>query len=129
MAVNLSPQNQLGFPRPLTQIVKRSLLIHNPNPQPVAFKVKTTAPKQYCVRPNQGRVEPGENVEVQSKSTDPGGRKLGRAASSGRPASPARTAQCFSLTHLSCSAGPRCRPSPPRQVQGQVPRAVGVYPP
>ncbi|CAK9786241.1 VAMP-associated protein [Cutaneotrichosporon oleaginosum] len=65
MAVNLSPQNQLGFPRPLTQIVKRSLLIHNPNPQPVAFKVKTTAPKQYCVRPNQGRVEPGENVEVQ----------------------------------------------------------------
>ncbi|BEJ04709.1 hypothetical protein CcaverHIS641_0205260 [Cutaneotrichosporon cavernicola] len=65
MAVNLSPQNQLGFPRPLTQIVKRSLLIHNPNSQPVAFKVKTTAPKQYCVRPNQGRVEPGENVEVQ----------------------------------------------------------------
>ncbi|GMK54234.1 hypothetical protein CspeluHIS016_0108200 [Cutaneotrichosporon spelunceum] len=65
MAVNLSPPNQLGFPRPLTQIVKRSLLIHNPNPQPVAFKVKTTAPKQYCVRPNQGRVDPGESIEVQ----------------------------------------------------------------
>lgn len=37
----------------------------NPNPQPVAFKVKTTAPKQYCVRPNSGRIEPGEKVEVQ----------------------------------------------------------------
>ncbi|WFD01149.1 phosphatidylinositol-binding protein scs2 [Malassezia yamatoensis] len=33
--------------------------------RPVAFKVKTTAPKQYCVRPNSGRIEPGERVEVQ----------------------------------------------------------------
>ncbi|KAL1409623.1 phosphatidylinositol-binding protein scs2 [Vanrija albida] len=65
MSVILSPPNQLGFPRPLTVVVKRSLFIHNPHSSPVAFKVKTTAPKQYCVRPNQGRVEPGENVEVQ----------------------------------------------------------------
>ncbi|OCF59981.1 MSP domain-containing protein [Kwoniella mangroviensis CBS 10435] len=65
MSVELSPANQLGFPRPLTSLVKRSLLIHNPNPHPVAFKVKTTAPKQYCVRPNSGRVESGESVEVQ----------------------------------------------------------------
>lgn len=64
MSVELSPSNQLGFPRPLTQLVKRSLLIHNPNPHPVAFKVKTTAPKQYCVRPNSGRVEAGESIEV-----------------------------------------------------------------
>ncbi|EJT47680.1 protein binding protein [Trichosporon asahii var. asahii CBS 2479] len=65
MSVTLTPPNQLGFPRPLTTIVKRSLYIHNPHSSPVAFKVKTTAPKQYCVRPNQGRVEPGENLEVQ----------------------------------------------------------------
>jgi hypothetical protein len=31
----------------------------------VAFKVKTTAPKQYCVRPNSGRIDPGSEVEVQ----------------------------------------------------------------
>jgi hypothetical protein len=37
----------------------------NPHPDPVAFKVKTTAPKQYCVRPNSGRIEPGKAVEVQ----------------------------------------------------------------
>ena len=30
---------------PLTTLVKRSLTITNHNPQPVAFKVKTTAPK------------------------------------------------------------------------------------
>lgn len=52
---------------PLTQLVKRSLSVSNPNNQPVAFKVKTTAPKQYCVRPNSGRIEPGEKVEVQGE--------------------------------------------------------------
>ena len=60
------------------------MTITNNNPQPVAFKVKTTAPKVYtscllqsnafliciqlyCVRPNSGRVEPGETVEVSGK--------------------------------------------------------------
>ncbi|KAK0188070.1 PapD-like protein [Armillaria mellea] len=64
MSVYLSPNNTLGFMRPLTQLVKRTLSITNPNAQPVAFKVKTTAPRLYCVRPNSGRVEPGETVEV-----------------------------------------------------------------
>lgn len=65
---------------PFTALVKRSLTITNHNSQPVAFKVKTTAPKVrflstvfsrlvtyiqlYCVRPNSGRVEPWETVEV-----------------------------------------------------------------
>ncbi|KAK0553418.1 phosphatidylinositol-binding protein scs2 [Tilletia horrida] len=65
MSVILDPHVQLGFQRPLTQLVKRTLQVTNPNAQPVAFKVKTTAPKQYCVRPNSGRIEPGEKVEVQ----------------------------------------------------------------
>ncbi|WFD28814.1 phosphatidylinositol-binding protein scs2 [Malassezia nana] len=65
MSVEISPSAQLGFPRPLTQVVKRSIYVSNSNSQPVAFKVKTTAPKQYCVRPNSGRVDPGERVEVQ----------------------------------------------------------------
>ncbi|KAK0201911.1 PapD-like protein [Desarmillaria ectypa] len=64
MSVYLSPNNTLGFTRPLTSLVKRTLSITNPNAQPVAFKVKTTAPRLYCVRPNSGRVEPGETVEV-----------------------------------------------------------------
>ncbi|KAF9452974.1 PapD-like protein [Macrolepiota fuliginosa MF-IS2] len=64
MSVVLNPNRNLGFRRPLTQVVKRSLTITNQNSQPVAFKVKTTAPKLYCVRPNSGRVEPGESVDV-----------------------------------------------------------------
>ena len=50
---------------PLTQLVKVTLSVANNNHQPVAFKVKTTAPKSFCVRPNSGRIEPGERVEVQ----------------------------------------------------------------
>lgn len=65
MSVSLQPSNSLGFNRPLTQNVKRSLNITNPNADPVSFKIKTTAPKLYCVRPNSGKVEPGQTVEVQ----------------------------------------------------------------
>ncbi|KAI1840371.1 hypothetical protein JX266_013424 [Neoarthrinium moseri] len=64
MSVEIDPQ-ELGFHRPFTVEVSEVLKIRNPNSSPVAFKVKTTAPKQYCVRPNSGRIEPGKEVEVQ----------------------------------------------------------------
>jgi len=63
MSVEIDPV-ELGFHRPFTSEVSQSLKIRNPNSTPVAFKVKTTAPKQYCVRPNSGRIEPGQQVEV-----------------------------------------------------------------
>ncbi|KAF2479835.1 PapD-like protein [Neohortaea acidophila] len=64
MSVELDPA-ELGFRRPFTQEVSQTLRLSNPNSDPVAFKVKTTAPKQYCVRPNSGRIESGQHVEVQ----------------------------------------------------------------
>jgi hypothetical protein len=64
MSVHLIPNNALGFNRPFTQLVKQVLTINNKNAQPVAFKVKTTAPKLYCVRPNSGRIEPGGSIDV-----------------------------------------------------------------
>jgi hypothetical protein len=36
----------------------------NPTDRKICFKVKTTAPKRYCVRPNSGVVEPKDNVSV-----------------------------------------------------------------
>lgn len=48
-------------------MVKESIHVKNPGTEPVIFKVKTTAPKQYCVRPNAGRIEPNSEIEVQSK--------------------------------------------------------------
>ncbi|KAF2467010.1 MSP domain-containing protein [Lindgomyces ingoldianus] len=64
MSVELDPP-ELGFKRPFQQEVSQTLRLKNPHSDPVAFKVKTTAPKQYCVRPNSGRIEPGKDVEVQ----------------------------------------------------------------
>ncbi|KAF2709175.1 VAMP-associated protein [Pleomassaria siparia CBS 279.74] len=64
MSVELDPP-ELGFKRPFQHEVSQTLRLGNPHSDPVAFKVKTTAPKQYCVRPNSGRIEPGKDVEVQ----------------------------------------------------------------
>ena len=38
--------------------------LHNKGSKPVAYKIKTTNPKQYFVRPNQGIVQPGERKPI-----------------------------------------------------------------
>ncbi|KAJ2704966.1 phosphatidylinositol-binding protein scs2 [Coemansia sp. IMI 203386] len=65
MALLYEPGDALNFRQPFTSMTHDVLRLTNKNNSPVAFKVKTTAPKQYCVRPNAGRIEPGEAVEVQ----------------------------------------------------------------
>ncbi|RKP13706.1 PapD-like protein, partial [Piptocephalis cylindrospora] len=65
MSIELSPDTQLAFHRPLTQTVKQKLIIKNTSSSTVAFKVKTTSPKQYCVRPNAGTIEPGSWQDIQ----------------------------------------------------------------
>ena len=50
MSVELNPP-ELGFQRPFTREVIRTLHLKNPNHDPLAFKVKTTAPKQCVHRP------------------------------------------------------------------------------
>jgi hypothetical protein len=46
---------------------KVTMTLRHPDPDssPVAFKVKTTQPRRYLVRPNQGLIEPGGSEEVQ----------------------------------------------------------------
>ena len=43
---------------PFSGVVTTTLTLRNPSNEKVGFKVKTTAPKQYCVRPNSGIVAP-----------------------------------------------------------------------
>ncbi|KAG8778896.1 phosphatidylinositol-binding protein scs2 [Serendipita sp. 397] len=69
MSVSLDPSSQLAFRKPFNTLGKQILHIYNNNAQPVAFKVKTTAPKLYCVRPNAGRIEPGMHVDVSGTAT------------------------------------------------------------
>lgn len=49
----------------LRKNVPCTLALQNPTGERVAFKVKTTSPKKYCVRPSSGIVEPGSSKEVQ----------------------------------------------------------------
>merc|ERR1712070_948736 len=42
----------------------RQLRLFNRGSKPMAFKIKTTNPKQYFVRPNQGVVKPGEKIVI-----------------------------------------------------------------
>ncbi|KAL4740332.1 PapD-like protein [Aspergillus similis] len=64
MSILLDPPD-LGFRRPFNREICQVLHLTNSNSDAVVFKVKTTAPKHYCVRPNSGRIEPGKHVEVQ----------------------------------------------------------------
>ncbi|KAJ3411801.1 phosphatidylinositol-binding protein scs2 [Chytridiales sp. JEL 0842] len=64
--VSLTPDKDLDFRRPFTAVVKETLTVTNTHPtEAIAFKVKTTAPKQYCVRPNSGRIPAGGTTDVQ----------------------------------------------------------------
>ena len=54
---------------PFTEVVISSLKLKNPTKNTILYKVKTTAPKQYCVRPNSGILNAGEEAPVSGKST------------------------------------------------------------
>lgn len=60
----LTPPHELKFRGPFTEVVSSELKLKNPSTKRVLFKVKTTAPKRYCVRPNSGLIEPDSAVTV-----------------------------------------------------------------
>lgn len=58
------------FLGPFTDVVTTNLKLANPTDRNVCFKVKTTAPRRYCVRPNSGVIEAGTSVKVSGKYDD-----------------------------------------------------------
>lgn len=52
---------------PFTDVVTTSLKLGNPTDRNVCFKVKTTAPRRYCVRPNSGVIDAGASLNVSGK--------------------------------------------------------------
>lgn len=62
--LQIDPPNELVFKGPFDDMVASQLKLTNPSDKDVCFKVKTTAPKQYCVRPNSGIIHPGETSVV-----------------------------------------------------------------
>lgn len=54
---------------PFSDVVTANLKLSNPTDRNVCFKVKTTAPRRYCVRPNSGIIDAGTSINVSGKNT------------------------------------------------------------
>eukprot|EP00922_Rhytidocystis_sp_ex-Travisia-forbesii_P051014 GHVS01075759.1.p1 GENE.GHVS01075759.1~~GHVS01075759.1.p1 ORF type:complete len:260 (+),score=54.87 GHVS01075759.1:89-868(+) len=65
--LRLHPEKYIDFPLTLYNTLKTKLVLHNISvpPSPVSFKIKTTAPKCYLVRPSTGVVSPGSSQDVE----------------------------------------------------------------
>ncbi|XP_065859296.1 vesicle-associated protein 1-2-like [Euphorbia lathyris] len=61
--LTIEPQ-ELQFPFELRKQISCSLQLANKSDNYIAFKVKTTNPKKYCVRPNTGVVSPRSTCDV-----------------------------------------------------------------
>jgi len=60
----IEPPVELTFTGPFTQAVSSYMKLKNPSDRKVCFKIKTTAPKRYCVKPNSGVVDPNTEVAI-----------------------------------------------------------------
>ncbi|XP_072930991.1 vesicle-associated membrane protein-associated protein A isoform X2 [Epargyreus clarus] len=66
--LTIEPQNELKFKVDVSGLFEPSctsyMRLYNPTTDTVLFKIKTTAPKKYCVRPNSGVLEPNCKVDI-----------------------------------------------------------------
>jgi len=60
----LSPSDKLSFRPPFDTVSTSKISLRNPTDKMISYKIKTTAPKRYCVRPNFGFVRPAEEEEI-----------------------------------------------------------------
>ena len=62
--LRVDPPNELVFNGPFTEVTEKAIHLFNVSEKDVCFKVKTTAPRKYCVRPNNGIIEVGKQQDV-----------------------------------------------------------------
>jgi len=62
--LKIEPEHELKFKGPFTVPTTSLLKLANPSDKRVCFKIKTTAPKRYCVRPNAGVLEPSNSISI-----------------------------------------------------------------
>ncbi|OAD58534.1 Vesicle-associated membrane protein-associated protein A [Eufriesea mexicana] len=61
----IEPRSELRFRGPFTErTVTSYITLTNPSNYKVRYKIKTTAPKRYCVRPNSGYLKPTEITQI-----------------------------------------------------------------
>ena len=60
----IEPQHELSFVGPFTTAVSAVMSLTNPSDRKVCFKIKTTAPKRYCVKPNSGVIDAKQEIQL-----------------------------------------------------------------
>ncbi|EDX17030.1 GD16666 [Drosophila simulans] len=65
LPLTIDPEHELRFVGPFTRPVVRIMTLRNNSALPLVFKIKTTAPKHYCVRPNIGKITPFRSTQVE----------------------------------------------------------------
>lgn len=62
--LQITPAHEIVLKGPFDHVVTSYLELSNPTEDRVCFKVKTTAPRRYCVRPNSGLIKPAEKIKI-----------------------------------------------------------------
>ncbi|CAF4196399.1 unnamed protein product, partial [Rotaria sp. Silwood2] len=65
MTLQLIPNGDLIFKGPFNVVSTTTLKLSNSGNERLAYKIKTTAPKRYCVKPNSGFLEPHGTANIQ----------------------------------------------------------------
>jgi len=65
MTLELSPGSDLVFRGPFNAVSTTNLKLANSGTERLAYKIKTTAPKRYCVKPNSGFLDPQASTSIQ----------------------------------------------------------------
>ncbi|XP_034106429.1 vesicle-associated membrane protein/synaptobrevin-binding protein [Drosophila nasuta] len=63
--LTIEPEHELRFVGPFNRPVVTVMTLRNNAPSTLVFKIKTTAPKRYCVRPNIGKIAPFRSTQVE----------------------------------------------------------------
>lgn len=62
--LQITPAHEIVLKGPFDRVVTSYLELYNPTDEQICFKVKTTAPRRYCVRPNSGLIKPTEKIKI-----------------------------------------------------------------
>ncbi|XP_017151233.2 vesicle-associated membrane protein-associated protein B/C-like [Drosophila miranda] len=62
--LTIDPEHELFFAGPFNQPIVTILTLRNNSDVPLAFKIKTTTPKRYFVRPSIGLIPPSRAIHV-----------------------------------------------------------------
>jgi hypothetical protein len=67
MTLELIPNSDLIFKGPFNVVSITTLKLANSGNDRLAYKIKTTAPKRYCVKPNSGFLDAHATANIQGK--------------------------------------------------------------